>query len=116
MHEVEVDAIGAEATQAVLAGSHQVVAARATGVGVARVFASREARFARENDLVSFVRDELAENRLSAALVVHVCAVEQVEACISACGVETRAFITVCISPEAHGSKAELRDAHPCLP
>ena len=109
---VQVDVVGAEATQAVLDLGHDPAARAAVRV---RVLAHRGEELRREDDVVAAAVERLADDLLRLARRVHVGGVDEVDPGVEAAVDDPRALVVVGLAPRAehHGAEAVLADLDP---
>ena len=119
VHLVEIDPVGAEASEAVLARPDDVPSARAVGVGL-RVRDERPGRHVEvalggQDDLVAPAACEgLGDDLLALAGGVHVGGVDEVDAGVERLVDDADAVVVigVAVAAEHHGAEARRGDAH----
>ena len=115
VHLVEVDPVGAEATQRVLDLAHDPAPAVARHV---RALPHRPVELRRQHDVVATPGQRLADDRLGLAARVHVGGVDEVDPGVEG-GVDDRhAVVVVAVAhrPEHHRPEAQLADLDPGVP
>ena len=116
MHVVDVDVIGIEAAQAILAGLDDVVA---RGADVVRAVAHGECGFRGNQNGVATSGDGFAEDFFGHAFRINVGSVEEIHAGFEADVDQTRGFLHIAIAPglkeittTAEGAGAEAEDGN----